>query len=261
MDTWLGDVFMWKAKKKWLGRQDGSGQPRLYEQFMTNVVGKGVSNTIVPVRTSATIGLKYLLSLVLAGRLPPPGVIYLDAAHEYPETELEIGLAWQLLQPGGFLVGDDYDDYWPSVQQSVNEFMLRMGFGAFASREYAKAWGSAALPLRQFRMVELLDAPPGRRLAPLLLKNSQWVLRKPGPSAASAGHRDEIVGHSKVQCCINGWADGELYSACAPRQGGLAQDTCREQGGTSNRTCRFRFRCQPAAFSPQDQETSAPRIR
>ena len=90
-----------------------------------------------------------------------PSVIFLDAAHEYPETELEIELAWSVLAPGGYLIGDDYDEYWPSVQQSVNEFVLRKGKGAFASPWPVMArWVDSGLPAGGLRAVDLLDALP-----------------------------------------------------------------------------------------------------
>lgn len=109
IDTWLGDANMWLDKGKWLGPQGKAGEPRLFEQFMLNVAGNGVADRVLPLRMSATIGMKYLESLIKRGEIPPPRVIYLDAAHEYPETEIEAAAAWRVLAPGGFLVGDDYD--------------------------------------------------------------------------------------------------------------------------------------------------------
>jgi hypothetical protein len=240
MDTWLGDDNMWVSKGRWLGQQDKSGQPRLYEQYMINVVGKGVSELVLPVRTAATVGLRFLRSYIQKGKLPPPGVIYLDAAHEYPQTVFEIQLAWEVLKPGGFLVGDDYDGFWPSVQQSVNEFVLNMGFGEFASHQHVYGWPQ---PMKkQLRFVELLDAPAGARLSPIVLKGRQWILRKPGPGVPSATkHLDGFTMSNRVRCCINGWnAEG---SGCVPLRKGLGQDTCKEQGGTSDAACRARFAC------------------
>ena len=51
------------------------------------------------------MGLRYLLELVDRRQIPRPRVIYLDTAHEYPETVLELRLAFQLLAPGGILTG------------------------------------------------------------------------------------------------------------------------------------------------------------
>ena len=66
-------------------------------------------------RTSALVGLRYLRDKILSGALPQPRVIYLDAAHMYPETEFEADAAWDVLAPGGYLLGDDFDSYWPEV--------------------------------------------------------------------------------------------------------------------------------------------------
>ncbi len=34
---------------------------------------------------------------------------------------------WQLIVPGGFLVGDDYHENWPEVQQAAQDFAARLG--------------------------------------------------------------------------------------------------------------------------------------
>lgn len=230
MDTWLGDVFMWKSKGQWLGPQSRSGQPRLYEQFMLNVAGKNVSDVVIPVRTSAIVGLKYVLSLMSSGRVPPPGVIYLDAAHEYPETELEIQFAWEVLAPGGLLLGDDY--VWPGVQQSVNEFVLRHANAIASPWKTVRQWARRGMHPRSFRAVALLDAPAGdslREAAPLLIKGRQWMMLKP-VNGTSTDLGSTKWSRAALRCCINGWnATGN--AACRPMMSWLGQGTCKEQGG------------------------------
>jgi hypothetical protein len=46
--------------------------------------------------------------------------IYLDASHEYLDTYEEMRLAWECLEEGGVLAGDDYN--WPTVKAAVDRF-------------------------------------------------------------------------------------------------------------------------------------------
>ena len=50
-----------------------------------------------------------------------PQVIFLDSAHEIDETLLELKQAWQLLAPGGVLIGDDFT--WDAVRHDVSRFV------------------------------------------------------------------------------------------------------------------------------------------
>ena len=52
--------------------------------------------------------------LAIRAAVPQPDFVYLDAAHEKGETLIEIRRAFDLLRPGGVLVGDDLD--WPAVE-------------------------------------------------------------------------------------------------------------------------------------------------
>jgi hypothetical protein len=46
--------------------------------------------------------------------------IYLDSSHEYLDTYEEMRLAWECLEEGGVLAGDDYN--WPTVKAAVDRF-------------------------------------------------------------------------------------------------------------------------------------------
>lgn len=52
--------------------------------------------------------------------------IYLDSAHEYGETFLELMMYWEVLKPGGVLFGDDYHGF-PAVKHDVDLFVTMKG--------------------------------------------------------------------------------------------------------------------------------------
>jgi len=63
-----------------------------------------------------------------------PNLIYLDSAHEIDETYYELTLYWQIVEPGGILMGDDLG--WEAVQKDVTRFAREYGlelkmFGVF----------------------------------------------------------------------------------------------------------------------------------
>ena len=246
MDTWMGDVGMWLAKGRMLGPQGVAGEPRLRDQFMSNVAAANLSDLVIPVQAPAMVGLRYVNTLIRRGTIPAPSVIYIDTAHEYPETSLEMQEAWEALAPGGILMGDDFDKFWPQVQQSVNEFVaLRppSEFGditawAAACRKNAqdeKAAGDGAcayrrMKLPRMKLVSLVQEPTrAEQLLPLLIKEPrQWLLRKAvstamKPSATRSLARMKVP----VRCCLSGWAD--------PRAHDLGRAWCSSFGTPSSR--------------------------
>ena len=128
IDPFTGDVNMWagearaiaaNARFRFLGLRNG--QPSIYERFLANVARAGLRGTLLPIRATATVGLRLLDQLHKKGRLPQrPQVIYLDSAHEQGETLHELVLAWRLLpSSGGVLVGDDWG-WHPSPSPNPN---------------------------------------------------------------------------------------------------------------------------------------------
>ena len=266
IDTWLGDLAMlhWRGKFLETGK---TGTPRLYEQFMINTRAQNVSSQIVPMRQSAVVALRYLRDLVVSGRLPRPNLIYLDAAHLYPETEFEADAAWEVLAPGGYLVGDDFDQFWPEVQQSVNEFVLRKGASEFVDPAvFTAGWPSELR--NEVTRATLLDARAVGvdlgRVSPLL-KGNQWVLKKVDAQAESSrtsswrrARNGDLVSQrprlrTSLRCCLNGWEGyvnrtnrGQLQT-CVPPMPFFQQGVCR---GLENRWlhdgevhCRFKYIC------------------
>ena len=179
MDTWMGDVGMWLAKGRMLGPQGVAGEPRLRDQFMSNVAAANLSDLVIPVQAPAMVGLRYVNTLIRRGHIPAPPVIYIDTAHEYPETSLEMQEAWEALAPGGILMGDDFDKFWPQVQQSVNEFVALRPPSEFGD---ITAWAAAyrRMKLPRMKLVSLVQEPTrAEQLLPLLIKEPrQWLLQK-----------------------------------------------------------------------------------
>ena len=123
VDTFLGSVEHWDRASGFAGLiPHRFGMPLLYEQFLSNVVRCGAQDRIVPLpQTSATAG-------VLLRRLGiQAGLVHIDASHEYDDVLHDARVYWDLLMPGGFLVGDDYNQDWPGVIRAANQFCAEKG--------------------------------------------------------------------------------------------------------------------------------------
>jgi hypothetical protein len=53
-------------------------------------------------------------------------IVHIDASHEYEEVVRDAMLYWGILAPGGYLIGDDYDESWPGVVRAAGEFSARV---------------------------------------------------------------------------------------------------------------------------------------
>lgn len=129
IDPFCGDVNMWawehehRRDGKWLFLRLEDGAPTIYRRFLANVMAAGHHDVILPIATTSTVGMKLLARLHAARRIAElPSVIYLDSAHEPDETLLELRNAWELLPPGGLLMGDDWG--WEAVRADVSRFAL-----------------------------------------------------------------------------------------------------------------------------------------
>jgi Methyltransferase domain len=118
IDTFLGSPEHWDGG----GRDENlmpckNGRPLLYEQFLTNVVRTGMQDLIVPLPQSSEHAAIILSRLGIRA-----GLIHIEAAHEFDPVMRDVRTYWELLEPGGYLVGDDYVDVWPDVIRVANKF-------------------------------------------------------------------------------------------------------------------------------------------
>ncbi|HEX3537808.1 MAG TPA: class I SAM-dependent methyltransferase, partial [Stellaceae bacterium] len=94
----------------------------LYWQFLSNVLHRGHASRIVPLAQSSENAAFLLRQAGVTA-----GLIHIDAAHDYAAVRRDIETYWELLQPGGYLVGDDYVPVWPDVIRATDEWAAELG--------------------------------------------------------------------------------------------------------------------------------------
>lgn len=115
VDTWLGGeehwlVPDWKEKLKIKG-----GFPRIYPQFMVNMVCEDLCKTVIPFPNTSSNAYRIFRKLNIK-----PQLVYIDGSHSYEDVLSDLKNYWELLDFGGILFGDDFT--FPEVQQAVLEF-------------------------------------------------------------------------------------------------------------------------------------------
>jgi SAM-dependent methyltransferase len=108
------------------------GMPLLYDQFLANVVRTGMSHRIVPLPQTATTG-----ALLLRHQGVQADLIHIDASHEYDDVLQDARIYWDILTPGGYMVGDDYHPYWPGVVRAADDFAKAKDVGL---EDHAGKW-------------------------------------------------------------------------------------------------------------------------
>lgn len=87
--------------------------PLLYQQFLSNIIHRKLTDKIVPVRMSSLDASIYLTGV-------KPDLIYLDASHETEDVLHDLHAWYPFVQDHGILCGDDWS--WPSVAIAVKAF-------------------------------------------------------------------------------------------------------------------------------------------
>lgn len=123
VDTFLGSPEHWNRERPDRIFEDlglKHGWPSLYWQFLTNVVAEGVSDLVLPIPQTSENAAVILQMLGLRA-----GMVHIDAAHEYEPVLRDARMYWDLLEPGGLLIGDDHP--WPGVARAAREFAAEVG--------------------------------------------------------------------------------------------------------------------------------------
>ena len=124
IDTWLGSLEHWKAKDsekhyKWYASLNlKNGYPQLYHQFLYNVIHSNLQDIIIPFPNTSAMACKWLKWKKIEADL-----IYVDGSHEEAEVYADITGYYNILRKKGVLFGDDFNDYWPGLQNAVRRFV------------------------------------------------------------------------------------------------------------------------------------------
>ena len=122
VDTWLGGLECYLSlnghNPRWLYDQlkHDHGYPRMFYTFMNNVLREIGPDRICPLALTSDIAAR-----VIAGKIFPADLIYIDASHDYEDVLRDLESYWPLVRDGGVMIGDDYGD-WPGVTRAVDEF-------------------------------------------------------------------------------------------------------------------------------------------
>jgi SAM-dependent methyltransferase len=129
VDTFLGNIEHWDRGSGFAGlMQHRFGRPLLYEQFLSNVVRAGAQDRIVPLPQTTTIAGQLMARIGVEA-----GLIHIDASHAYEDVLRDAQTYWEILAPGGFMIGDDYNQDWPSVMRAANAFAAERGVPLISS--------------------------------------------------------------------------------------------------------------------------------
>lgn len=165
IDPFCGDVNMWAWEQpkrragEWLFLGLQQGRPTIFDRFIANVMAAGQADIMLPITATSIVGTKLLARLLSEGRISSlPNVIYLDSAHEPDETFLELRNCWNLLPPGGVLLGDDWS--WDAVREDVLRFARTVPLNEGLRQELQRRHGKFA------------------QQEGVLLDRGQWVLAK-----------------------------------------------------------------------------------
>lgn len=96
------------------------GRPNFYETFLSNMMLLGLRERVFPLVQTTTNAAAILKKHDIRADL-----IHLDAHHAYADVLRDIETYWDLLEPGGIMIGDDFQ--FPGVSRAVVHFSDRVG--------------------------------------------------------------------------------------------------------------------------------------
>jgi predicted O-methyltransferase YrrM len=118
VDTWLGsNTVLWLDPecREWLRLKNG--YPSMFSQFVHNMIETGLMDSVFPLPMTSSAAYHLLRKFGLA-----PQMVYVDAGHERIDVYADLSLYFDLLEPGGVLLGDDYAPAQPGVVEAANQF-------------------------------------------------------------------------------------------------------------------------------------------
>ncbi len=117
IDTFLGSIEHWNNGL--FARHHAL--PDLYQTFLENVYYAGLSDYVIPLPQTSITAAAILKRLGIYA-----SIAHIDAAHEYEFVLRDAQAYWEILLPGGWLIGDDYHESWPGVVKAAGSFSVQV---------------------------------------------------------------------------------------------------------------------------------------
>lgn len=117
VDTWLGSLEFWtdpEDRTRYGALDHLFGYPRVFYQFLANVVQTGHADRILPFPQTSQIAARWF-----AGHGVQADLIYLDGSHDEGDVAADIRAYLPLVRPGGVLFGDDWGFNYGAVARAV----------------------------------------------------------------------------------------------------------------------------------------------
>ena len=118
VDTWLGAIEMWmdlEDNSRYGSLALRNGYPTLYYTFLANVVRARHQERITPFPVPSITAAQWC-----SVRGVRADLIYIDGSHEEEDVYQDLVSWWDIVRPGGCLVGDDWG--WDGVRLAATRF-------------------------------------------------------------------------------------------------------------------------------------------
>ena len=116
----------------WKGSIEHQAHPllsMLYEQFLSNVIWKGLTDKIIPMRMSSLDAVQKVHAMKIV-----PDFIYIDASHDTASVLADLNAWFPLVRGHGVICGDDWT--WGSVRVAVEMFAMQNNLTIAASDNF-----------------------------------------------------------------------------------------------------------------------------
>ena len=123
VDTWLGALEFWTDLED-VDRHGALelrfGYPTVYPRFLANVCHAGFQDRITPFPLPSAAAARWFSLRGITADL-----VYIDGSHEEEDVYDDLVAYWDLVRPGGRLLGDDWG--WDGVRLAVERFAREEG--------------------------------------------------------------------------------------------------------------------------------------
>lgn len=134
VDTFLGSREHFFDMRELRDAMLAAGRYDFLDEFLGNVSQSGCERFVTPFPQSSTVAARIFRE---AGR--KFDFIYLDASHEYADVLSDLREWWPLVDAGGVLVGDDFEEPWFGVIRAALEFADEIGQKLEINRAFASS--------------------------------------------------------------------------------------------------------------------------